>query len=521
VPSPVRCLLGVLCLGAAFLLVACGTGGGGGAPNHVPIADAGADQTSDVLAGDVVYLDGSASSDPDGQALGYRWSLVTLPAGSQAGLSDSSLDKPSFVADKPGTYVAALTVNDGIDDSAPDETTVVVLAPAPTVRIESPESQSLATANPVTVAGTVDDPLAAITVNGAATPNNDGSYSADVTLAEGENTVQVVATNAAGTGSASVDVTLKTGPGPVVSITSPPPGFTAGVVGNLDPIDISVPVTGVVTTDGGSGTPTVTVHDASGAAGVAATIAPLPTNVILTAFCKLFPNAPLCKNNDRRYGFSATVHLSTYGPQTIIADGSDTLGGFAQAQVAGVSDYCLIGEADGLAERGTGQNNRCHEIDGCNKNKFGRVDSTDTDALRNRPMPNATHNLVPVEFGSGYIPASDPRNDFFVHGMEPEDRLGCNLHDTCYQTCVPPGGGDRVEAFLACNAAQLDNHRAMCRKAYPAACPYTGLEAIGQCPLWLAEKANCFAIAKIYYDGVTVGGAPQYDVRQDDYCANP
>ena len=503
-------------LGLAFFLVACGNNSGGGASNNPPIANAGADQTSNVLAGDAVILDGSASSDPDGQALGYMWSLKTTPPGSEAELSDSNSDKPSFIADIAGTYVAGLTVNDGIDDSAPDETTVIVVVPPPTVTIVTPEPLSLATANPVTVAGTVDDPLAAITVDGTATPNTDGTYSADVTLAEGNNTVMVVATNGTGEGHASVEITLKTQPGPVMSITFPPPDFTAG--GSFIPAPVEV--SGIITTDGGSGPPTVTVHDSNGMPGVTATVSSIPTNLILSAFCRLFPNFPICQNDDQRYSFSATIYLSTfvYGPLTITAEGKDTLGGSAQAHVTGVSDFCVIGGADGSAEQGTGQNNRCHEIDGCNRNKFGVVGSTDTDSLRNQPMPRAEHNQVLVEFGSGYILASDPRNDFFVHGQSPRDPLGCNFHDTCYQTCVPEE--ERDDAYAACNAEQREDHKAMCRKAYPF-CPYSGLEAIISCPVWLAEKANCFAIAEAYFLGVgTNEGRKQYEVRQEDYCSS-
>ncbi|MDX1449390.1 MAG: ATP-binding protein, partial [Acidimicrobiia bacterium] len=44
------------------------------APNRPPVADAGPDQT--VLVGDTVTLDGSGSSDADGDALGFEWSLL-------------------------------------------------------------------------------------------------------------------------------------------------------------------------------------------------------------------------------------------------------------------------------------------------------------------------------------------------------------------------------------------------------------------------------------------------------------
>ena len=90
-----------------------------GAPSNVPpTADAGPDQT--VVLGDVVDLDGSASSDPDGDALTFLWSLDASPPGSTASLSDPTSVMPTFEADEPGEYVVSLTVNDGLVDSAPD-----------------------------------------------------------------------------------------------------------------------------------------------------------------------------------------------------------------------------------------------------------------------------------------------------------------------------------------------------------------------------------------------------------------
>lgn len=487
------------------------------AVNNAPVAVAGADQASDVLVGDVVVLDGSASSDADGDTLTYIWTLTAVPADSTAALSDPFSDKPTFVADKAGTYIGQLTVNDAKTDSEADDVNVIVVVPAPTVVIATPENQSVTNASPIAVTGTVDDPLAEVSVNGNATPNNNGAYSANVTLAEGENTVTVVATNSTGDGTASVDVTLRTvrGPGPAVTITSPNADFTVGAVWDgmgVPPSDsIPVKVTGTITPNG---SPSVTVND------VAATIGAPVSNPLLDLLCRLFPNPliPTPAACDQRFSFSADILLSK-GQATITAVGQDTVGS-TTVTVNGVADYCQKGAAEpgGRAERGDGQNNRCHEIDGCNRNKFGRVDSNDTNSLRNQPMPEADHNAVLVEFGSGYIPATDSRNDFFVHGQRPARALGCNIHDNCYQTCVPRGEGDRIAAFNACNAQQLVNHKEMCRKAYPV-CPYSGLESF-KCVAWAAEKGNCFVIADIYYSGVSVGGGPQYDVRQNDYCAS-
>jgi len=90
--------------------------------NARPVANAGNDQGGH--ANDLVILDGSASSDVDGDALTYTWSLMTKPAGSIATLNDSAAVKPNFTIDGPGVYVAQLIVHDAATDSDPD--TVII-----------------------------------------------------------------------------------------------------------------------------------------------------------------------------------------------------------------------------------------------------------------------------------------------------------------------------------------------------------------------------------------------------------
>jgi|CXWL01.1.fsa_nt_gi RHS repeat-associated protein len=90
--------------------------------NSRPVAQAGNDQGARV--NDLVTLDGSASSDVDGDALTYTWSLMTKPTGSIAALNNLSAVKPYLTLDKPGVYVSQLIVHDAATDSDPD--TVII-----------------------------------------------------------------------------------------------------------------------------------------------------------------------------------------------------------------------------------------------------------------------------------------------------------------------------------------------------------------------------------------------------------
>ena len=91
------------------------------AQNQAPVADAGPDQAVEVGAS--VALDGTGSSDADGDTLTYSWTLEA-PMGSSAVLDGASSAMPGFTADMAGSYVAVLVVNDGDLDSAADEVVI-------------------------------------------------------------------------------------------------------------------------------------------------------------------------------------------------------------------------------------------------------------------------------------------------------------------------------------------------------------------------------------------------------------
>ncbi len=90
--------------------------------NSAPVADVGTDQS--VIVGDIVQLDGTNSSDVDGDPLSYHWFLDTRPSGSSASLDNAFIGMPSFLVDLPGTYEFDLVVNDGNLDSVPDRVVI-------------------------------------------------------------------------------------------------------------------------------------------------------------------------------------------------------------------------------------------------------------------------------------------------------------------------------------------------------------------------------------------------------------
>ena len=90
--------------------------------NTPPVAKAGPNQV--VSVGAVVQLDGSGSTDVDGDPLTYHWSLPGLPPNSTASIPNPTAVKPTFSVDQPGTYVAQLIVNDGQADSLASTVTI-------------------------------------------------------------------------------------------------------------------------------------------------------------------------------------------------------------------------------------------------------------------------------------------------------------------------------------------------------------------------------------------------------------
>nr|MBA2665055.1 hypothetical protein [Lujinxingiaceae bacterium] len=104
----------------------CDEDGSCSTENRAPVANAGNDQQ--VNDDDTVTLNGSASFDPDGDAITFAWVQIS---GATVTLSDVTTSMPEFIAPRAPTngveeLVFELVVNDGLLDSVVDSTTVTV-----------------------------------------------------------------------------------------------------------------------------------------------------------------------------------------------------------------------------------------------------------------------------------------------------------------------------------------------------------------------------------------------------------
>ncbi len=211
--------------------------------NSRPVADAGAPQAVDT--GSTVQLDGSGSRDADGDALTYAWSFTTRPAGSAAAINPTNAQRPSFVADLPGTYVAQLIVSDGALASVPVTVTITVTTPnRPPVAVAGATPTSVNVGSPVALsaAGSSDPdgnaisyawaiasrPVGSIATISNATaatagfvPDVAGAYTVQLTVSDGSLSATALAgftANAVVTNRPPVIVTV---PGTVATVAAP------------------------------------------------------------------------------------------------------------------------------------------------------------------------------------------------------------------------------------------------------------------------------------------------------------
>jgi hypothetical protein len=94
------------------------------ATNQAPVAVITAPATGET--GTPIALSGATSSDPDGDALTYRWTLTGFPTGAMPALDGDALPMATLSSATSGRYTVRLQVSDGSVESAPVEHVIVV-----------------------------------------------------------------------------------------------------------------------------------------------------------------------------------------------------------------------------------------------------------------------------------------------------------------------------------------------------------------------------------------------------------
>lgn len=93
-------------------------------PNSIPVGKVTGPTTAQV--GELVSLSAAQSTDFNLSPLGFTWSIVSQPLGSEVSLSSLSNPTTSFTGTHRGAYVLKAVPNDGTDDGIPAVVTVQV-----------------------------------------------------------------------------------------------------------------------------------------------------------------------------------------------------------------------------------------------------------------------------------------------------------------------------------------------------------------------------------------------------------
>lgn len=116
----------------ALSITSCGDnsgGGGGGGGGGGPIARISGPASWSTDTGFLNTIDGSTSSDPEGDPLIYIWSIQSRPASSTTRIDGVVQAKAEFEPDVAGSYVIQLLVSDGVTISQPDTVTITASGP--------------------------------------------------------------------------------------------------------------------------------------------------------------------------------------------------------------------------------------------------------------------------------------------------------------------------------------------------------------------------------------------------------
>ncbi len=176
-----------------------------------PTADAGIDRKVPNSTS-MISLDGTASTDEDGDSISYSWTFHSIPSGSLLGdgnITDNGDGTASFSPDASGDFVIKLTVSDGTYNSFDFVCITVNVVPIAAAGYD----QTVGTGNSITVDALLSEDYDGdnlsyswvfvsvpggssstdgdITVNGSSasfTPDVDGDYSLQISVYDGYDT---------------------------------------------------------------------------------------------------------------------------------------------------------------------------------------------------------------------------------------------------------------------------------------------------------------------------------------------
>jgi len=213
--------------------------------NKVPVANAGSDQS--VNEGTIVTLDGSASSDPDGNPLTYKWSVPDGITLTSTTVANPTFTAPEVTADK--VYTISLVVNNGTADSPTDQVVITVknVDHAPSVKsalqdvsVEKGAANQLIDLKTVFTDSDVSDVLS------FAVTSNSNNQVVNATISNSDLTLNFSTTN---TGIADIVITATSNGKEVQSKFKVEVKLSTGINTVLDDEDVQIypnPTTGII-----------------------------------------------------------------------------------------------------------------------------------------------------------------------------------------------------------------------------------------------------------------------------------
>src|SRR3989449_4384112 len=204
-------------------------------PNRAPLADAGPDQVVEATyaGGAVVTLDGSRSSDPDGDSLTFAWSW---PSGTATGVR-------ATVTFPLGTTTVTLTVSDSQGPTATDTADITVRDTTPPTVAVTSSGDGATVSGTVTVTASASDTVGVAGVQllldrqplGAEDTSEPYEVAWDTrTVPDGTHRLAARARDAAGDIPTSATVTVTVANGPVPTLTLARSEETAGTLAPRD-----------------------------------------------------------------------------------------------------------------------------------------------------------------------------------------------------------------------------------------------------------------------------------------------